>query len=111
MKLDLDKIDKKTVWFLLSLQKPYWVRIGNKGINLRKDCLGCSRTNDCYSCWVYIQFDDKNRLKINIAQKEKNLPHNVLWDVKRGKIKIHEWKYIDSELEADRFLRWFTGYY
>lgn len=111
LKLDLDKIDKKTVWFLLSLQKPYWVRIGNRGINLRKDCQGCPQTNDCYECWVYTQHDDKNRLKINITQKYKSLPNNVLWDIKRGKPKPYDWVCIDTEQEADRFLRWFTGFY
>lgn len=111
MKLDIDKLTFKNVRFLISLDKPYWIRIGNKGLNLRKDCHQCSQNEDCYNCWVYTQFDDKNRLKINITQKYNNLPNNVLWDVKRGMKKLSEWVRIETAQDADRFLRKFTGFY
>ena len=111
MKLDFDKLTYENVRFLLALQKPYELRAGFHGLNLRKDCQGCTEDgNNCYDCWVY-QFDDKNRLKINKTQKYNNLPNNVLWDIKRGQKKPREWVRIETGMEADRFLRKLTGFY
>jgi hypothetical protein len=111
LKLDFDRITKKNVRLLLSdFFFPYEIREGNKGVNVRKECQGCIRTNECYVCWLYTQFDDRNRLKLNIQQKNNNLSHNILWDIKKGKKKPGEWVYISNSIEADIFLRRFTGY-
>ena len=118
MKLDFDKITKRVSNFILSLPLPYEVRTGFHGFNLRKGCPGCTaqpqgthkNEDKCFSCWIY-QFDDPNRLKINITQKYNNLPNNVLWDVKRGIAKEEPWIRIETPQEADRFLRQFTGFW
>lgn len=111
IKLDFDRVTKRVSNFLLSCPKPFEVRQGNHGFHFRKDCLqGCNKEQNCYDCWVY-GFDDKNRLKINITQKNNNLPNNVLWDIKRGKKKPGEWERIETTQEADRFLRKFTGFW
>lgn len=111
MKLDFDRITKRVSNFLLSMEKPFEVRVGFHGFNFRKDCgPGCNMGDNCYDCWAVIGMDDRNRLKINREQKINNLPHNVLWDIKRGKVK-GEWTTIETAQQADRFLRQFTGYY
>lgn len=114
MKLDIDWMSKRTSRFLISLEKPYEIRRGNKGVNVRKDCSGCARTwtnQSCYDCWLYVIFDDKNRLKLNRQQEFRGLSHNILWDIKKGVKKPGEWERIETEQDIDRFLRQFTGYY
>jgi hypothetical protein len=114
MKIDIDKLTFRNVRFLLALEKPYELRAGFKGLNLRKDCPGCSEMNDnhsCYGCWVYTQFDDRNRLKLNRQQEYRGLSHNILWDIKRGEKKPGEWTMIRTTQEADRYLRQFTGFW
>ncbi len=119
MRIDIDWMSKRTSRFLISLQKPYWIRKGNKGVNIKKeDCPGCSQMpqdersqTSCYDCWLYVIFDDRNRLKLNRQQEYCGLSHNILWDVKKGKSKPGEWTYIESEQDIDKYLRQFTGYY
>ncbi len=110
LKLDFDKINRKVVRFLLqSYLMPYEVRVGFKGINLRKLC-GCSGRENCYDCWLYLK-DDRNRLKLNRQQEYRGLSHNILWDIKKGKAKPGTWVRIETEQDADLFLRQFTGFY
>ena len=110
LKLDLDRINKWTVKFLLqSFLMPYEVRTGFKGINFRKVC-DCSDKTNCYDCWLYLK-DDPNRLKLNRQQEYRRLSHNILWSIKKGKVKPGTWERIETEQDADRFLRRFTGYY
>ena len=115
LKIDIDWMSKRTTRFLISLPKPYWIRKGNKGVNIKKeDCSGCPRTRDnlsCYDCWLYVIYDDQNRLKLNRQQEYRGLSHNILWDVKAGKPKPGQWEYIQTEQDIDKFLRYFTGYY
>ena len=115
LKLDLDRITKKNVRLLLSdFFFPYEIRQGNKGVNVRKDCQGCPRMGNnlsCYDCWIYTQFDDRNRLKLNRQQEFKKLSHNILWDIKKGLKKPGDWVYISNSIEADIYLRKFTGFY
>lgn len=114
LKLDIDWMSKRTSRFLISLPKPYEVRRGNKGINLRKDCSGCDIARvqgSCYDCWLYAIFDDQNRLKLNRQQEYRGLSHNIMWDIKKGKEKPDVWHLIETEQDADRFLRAFTGFY
>lgn len=111
LKLDIDYVTKKVTNFLLSLQKPYEIRLspGKHGIHVRSDCPGCPRTGDCYSCYLFMQ-DDRKRLELNRSQKQRGLCHNILNDYKNGK-KAGTWQTIETEQDADRFLRCFTGFY
>ena len=111
MKIDIDKMTRRAVQFLIALQKPFEIRAGFHGVNVRSACPGCSQRQECYDCWMIVLHDDKNRLKINRTQKLHNLPHNVLWDIKRGQKKPDTWHWIETEQDIDRFLRQFTGYY
>lgn len=114
LKLDMDNIvrRKRAVWFLLSMQKPYKIRVssGGNGVHVRSDCPGCPRTQDCYTCWLYAIHDDKKRLNLNLSRNKAGLTHNLLWDLKKGK-KAGEWQYIESVQDIDLFLRQFTGFY
>jgi len=111
MKIDLDWMSKRTSRFLIALKKPYEIRRGNKGVNIRSDCPGCPRTQDCYDCHIYVIYDDRNRLKLNRQQKYRGLSHNILWDIKRGQKKPDTWHWIETEQDIDRFLRQFTGFW
>ena len=111
LKLDIDWMSKRTSRFLIALEKPYEIRRGNKGVNIRKDCVGCTNAGSCYDCWLYTIYDDRNRLKLNRQQEFQGLSHNILWDIKKGKEKPDTWHWIESEQDADKFLRYFTGYY
>lgn len=111
MKIDIDRMTKRNIRFIISLRKPYEIRAGNKGVNIRSDCPGCTNSESCYNCWIYSVFDDQNRLKLNRQQEFRGLSHNILWDIKKGKAKPGEWVTIESERDADRYLRQFTGLY
>jgi hypothetical protein len=101
--------------FLISFPKPYEIRASpsGKGLHLRSKCTGCPRTNerkDCYLCWVYQQFDDQKRLKLDILQRNYGLCHNILNDVKNGR-QAGKWIQIKDCQQLDIFLRQFTGFY
>lgn len=112
LKLDIDDVSKKTTRFLISLKKPYEIRISpsGHGLHVRSDCPGCSRIGVCYDCWVFLQVDDRKRLYLNRSQKQRGLCHNILNDWKNGR-SAGKWQKIETDQQIDRFLRQFTGFY
>lgn len=106
MKLDIDRLTKKVVRFILTIPFPYKIRIsaGGKGCHIVKDCEGCTQGVKCFDCWVKCQYDDKKRLKHDFIQYKNSIINNVLWRSKRGMV-AGDWIIINSLKDIDNFLR------
>lgn len=111
LKLDIDRVTKKITRFLICFKKPYFIRVSpsGKGLHMRSDCPGCPRTGDCTECWLML-YDDQRRRRLSFLNRKYGLSHNILNDFKNGR-PAGNWIKIETEQDADRFLRYFTGYY
>ncbi len=76
-------------------------------MHIVKDC--CCESKRCYDCWLYIQFDDGNRLRCNVVREQAGLSHDVLWDKKHGRAS-RDWVSIGDEHDIEMFLRRIKAY-
>ncbi len=106
MRIDFDDFNNKkldTLQMMYGVPIPYKIRLSasREGLHLIKQC-NCKNGNDCYRCWLYIQYDDWNRLKCNIERRKAGLAHNVVWDSKHGK-NSDEWYNCNDHTDIMRF--------
>ena len=106
MKLDIDRLTKSIVQFILTIPYPFKIRISasGEGCHIVKECTGCQPGAKCLDCWVRLQFDDRTRLKWDAVQYKNSLITNVLWSSKKGN-NAGDWIIINSIHDIDNFLR------
>ena len=106
MKLDIDRLTKSIVQFILTIPYPFKIRISasGEGCHIVKDCSGCQPGAKCLDCWVRTQYDDKTRLRWDSVQYKNSLINNVLWSTKKGG-RANDWIIIKDCAARECFLR------